>query len=199
MQGILGLLAAIIGDRFLKECYSPLGDLMDAMAITNSAINFILYCFMSKQFRKTFVETFHLERCVARLRAASGALRRCCARRGCCCKAADAESAVAKRHNDNGEGKNGLAALDEDAEKELGTSLLPLPDGKVEERCGPTALPNERSSDHCTSCRESRSESQLPWEAMQSFSIVRVCTRRMTRRRRRRVPPGRRGPSGRPR
>ena len=26
---------------------------------------FILYCFMSKQFRKTFVETFHLQRCAA--------------------------------------------------------------------------------------------------------------------------------------
>lgn len=34
---------------------------MDAMALINSAINFIIYCFMSKQFRKTFVETFHLQ------------------------------------------------------------------------------------------------------------------------------------------
>ncbi|QQP36286.1 Uncharacterized protein FKW44_021336, partial [Caligus rogercresseyi] len=56
--GILGMLSAIYGDKFFKDCYRPLGDVMDAMALINSAINFILYCFMSKQFRKTFVETF---------------------------------------------------------------------------------------------------------------------------------------------
>ncbi len=37
---------------------------MDAMALINSAINFILYCVMSHQFRKTFVETFRLQSCV---------------------------------------------------------------------------------------------------------------------------------------
>ncbi|XP_040573094.1 G-protein coupled receptor dmsr-1 [Lepeophtheirus salmonis] len=57
-QGILGMLSAIYGDKFFKDCYLPLGDVMDAMALINSAINFIFYCFMSKQFRKTFVETF---------------------------------------------------------------------------------------------------------------------------------------------
>ncbi|XP_040569528.1 G-protein coupled receptor dmsr-1 [Lepeophtheirus salmonis] len=57
-QGILGMLSAIYGDQFFKDCYLPLGDVMDAMALTNSAINFILYCVMSKQFRKTFVQTF---------------------------------------------------------------------------------------------------------------------------------------------
>ncbi len=38
---------------------------MDAAALINSSINFIFYCVMSKQFRKTFVATFHLQWCVA--------------------------------------------------------------------------------------------------------------------------------------
>lgn len=33
--------------------FSP-GDLMDVLALINSAINFILYCSMSRQFRNTF-------------------------------------------------------------------------------------------------------------------------------------------------
>ncbi len=56
------MLSAILGRNFMKECYLPLGDLMDDMALINSAINFILYCFMSKQFRKSFGETVGLNK-----------------------------------------------------------------------------------------------------------------------------------------
>lgn len=34
------------------------GELMDALALVNSAINFILYCAMSRQFRTTFAQLF---------------------------------------------------------------------------------------------------------------------------------------------
>ncbi|XP_050310205.1 G-protein coupled receptor dmsr-1-like [Anthonomus grandis grandis] len=57
-QAIMGLLMATKGQQFEKECYRPLGDLMDILALTNSGINFILYCTMSRQFRITFKEIF---------------------------------------------------------------------------------------------------------------------------------------------
>ena len=60
-QGILGMLSTI-NYNFFSRCYSPLGDLMDDIALINSSINFIIYSFMSKQFRKTFLETFGLVR-----------------------------------------------------------------------------------------------------------------------------------------
>ena len=49
----MGLLSAIWGKQFFIECYNPVGEIMDMMALTNSAINFILYCLMSSQFRLT--------------------------------------------------------------------------------------------------------------------------------------------------
>jgi len=61
-QGILGLLSGVLDERFFQSCYIPLGDLMDFTALLNSAINFILYCSMSKKFRDTFVQTFHLQK-----------------------------------------------------------------------------------------------------------------------------------------
>ena len=33
---------------------------MDILALVNSAINFILYCFMSRQFRQTFEKVFKI-------------------------------------------------------------------------------------------------------------------------------------------
>ncbi|XP_066148665.1 G-protein coupled receptor dmsr-1-like isoform X2 [Euwallacea fornicatus] len=60
-QAILGLISAVLGKIFLKECYAPLGDVMDIMALINSSINFILYCTMSRQFRTTFQDMFHLK------------------------------------------------------------------------------------------------------------------------------------------
>ena len=56
-QGILAILFTI-DDRFRLEVYLPLGDLFDAMALINNAVNFVLYCTMSRQFRETFVQVF---------------------------------------------------------------------------------------------------------------------------------------------
>ncbi len=47
-QGILALLSGILGDAFFSECYGHLAELMDILALINSAINFILYCLMSR-------------------------------------------------------------------------------------------------------------------------------------------------------
>lgn len=52
-QGILGLLSAIPRAGFFP-CYRKLGDVMDMLVLFNSAVNFILYCAMSQQFRITF-------------------------------------------------------------------------------------------------------------------------------------------------
>ncbi|XP_023951848.2 G-protein coupled receptor dmsr-1 [Bicyclus anynana] len=53
-QGILGLMSGALGRCFFKRCYDLFGELMDALALLNGAINFVLYCAMSKQFRTTF-------------------------------------------------------------------------------------------------------------------------------------------------
>lgn len=58
-QSILGLLSGILGRCFFKNCYHVFGEIMDILALINGAINFILYCAMSKQFRQTFAEIFH--------------------------------------------------------------------------------------------------------------------------------------------
>lgn len=56
-QGILALLSGLI-DGFFESCYSYLSEVMDFLALINSAINFILYCVMSRQFRNTFSRMF---------------------------------------------------------------------------------------------------------------------------------------------
>ncbi|ODM88012.1 Sex peptide receptor [Orchesella cincta] len=48
-------------DIFFRSCYMPLADLMDFFALLNSAINFILYCAMSRKFRETFSKLFWLK------------------------------------------------------------------------------------------------------------------------------------------
>lgn len=53
-QGILGLMSGLLGRCFFKGCYDLFGELMDALALLNGAINFVLYCSMSRQFRMTF-------------------------------------------------------------------------------------------------------------------------------------------------
>ena len=57
-QGILALLSGILGDNFFRNCYGHLGEVMDILALINGAINFILYCAMSRQFRQTFRRLF---------------------------------------------------------------------------------------------------------------------------------------------
>jgi len=57
-QGIFGLLSVWFGDDFFRDCYLKFGEVMDILALMNSAINFILYCTMSRQFRSTFSALF---------------------------------------------------------------------------------------------------------------------------------------------
>lgn len=51
---VSGLLSGILGRCFFKGCYNLFGEMMDALALLNGAINFVLYCSMSRQFRTTF-------------------------------------------------------------------------------------------------------------------------------------------------
>lgn len=57
-QGVLGLLSGILGDCFFRNCYHNFGEVMDILALLNGAINFILYCLMSRQFRTSFEQLF---------------------------------------------------------------------------------------------------------------------------------------------
>ena len=58
-QAIL-IFISILSETFYYEVYKPLGDLMDISVMINYLINFILYCSMSKEFRKTFSSYFKL-------------------------------------------------------------------------------------------------------------------------------------------
>ncbi|KAI8419994.1 hypothetical protein MSG28_008597 [Choristoneura fumiferana] len=69
-QGILGLLSGLLGRCFFKRCYDLFGELMDVLALLNGAINFVLYCSMSRQFRTTFGQLVRA-RCAPAQRAAS--------------------------------------------------------------------------------------------------------------------------------
>lgn len=55
-SGILAALCAVLGQEFFENVYQPTGILMDLLALINSSVNFILYCFMSTQFRVTFYQ-----------------------------------------------------------------------------------------------------------------------------------------------
>lgn len=69
-QGILGLLSGLLGRCFFKRCYDLFGELMDALALLNGAINFVLYCSMSRQFRTAFGAMIRA-RCATTPRASS--------------------------------------------------------------------------------------------------------------------------------
>lgn len=56
-QGVL-ILCCIFLEKFFDNVYVPLGDFMDIIALVNSGINFVLYCTMSQEFRKTFIRLF---------------------------------------------------------------------------------------------------------------------------------------------
>lgn len=56
-QGILAMISGL-NDHFFEEIYSNLGDVLDLLVLLNSAVNFILYCIMSQQFRDTFKNLF---------------------------------------------------------------------------------------------------------------------------------------------
>ena len=56
-QGILAFLSGVDSNIFMNV-YVPLGDVWDIIVLINSAVNFILYCIMSKHFRDTFKNIF---------------------------------------------------------------------------------------------------------------------------------------------
>ncbi|XP_022286960.1 G-protein coupled receptor dmsr-1-like [Crassostrea virginica] len=56
-QGILTLIVSSEPEWEFKV-YNKLGDVLDIVALCNNAVNFVLYCSMSKQFRDTFVRIF---------------------------------------------------------------------------------------------------------------------------------------------
>jgi len=56
-QGVLAFLSGV-DNRIFDEVYVPLGDVFDVVVLINSAVNFVLYCTMSRQFRQTFGELF---------------------------------------------------------------------------------------------------------------------------------------------
>ncbi|XP_023031798.1 G-protein coupled receptor dmsr-1 [Drosophila willistoni] len=57
-QGLLGLLSGILKKCFFEHCYPPFGEIVDLLALINAAVGFVLYGFMSKQFRTTFRSLF---------------------------------------------------------------------------------------------------------------------------------------------
>ncbi|KAK0411015.1 hypothetical protein QR680_005433 [Steinernema hermaphroditum] len=58
-QGIMLVLTAVYSsDTFQKKIYVPLGDFMDLLSLLNSAVNFIIYCAMSRKFRSVFLQLF---------------------------------------------------------------------------------------------------------------------------------------------
>ena len=56
-QAVLGAMIAVPEWGFFP-CYHKLGDLLDMLVLCNCAINFILFCSMSRQFRVTFCNVF---------------------------------------------------------------------------------------------------------------------------------------------
>ncbi|XP_043201997.1 G-protein coupled receptor dmsr-1-like [Amphibalanus amphitrite] len=53
-QAALAMLSGVLQEHFFRTCYQHVGELLDILALTNSAVNFVLYCMMCKQFRATF-------------------------------------------------------------------------------------------------------------------------------------------------
>jgi len=56
-QAVL-IMCCIFFKDFFEKVYIPLGDAMDIIALVNSSINFVLYCTMSQEFRRTFIRLF---------------------------------------------------------------------------------------------------------------------------------------------
>lgn len=56
-QAVL-IMCCIFFKDFFEKVYIPLGDAMDIIALVNSSINFVLYCSMSQEFRRTFIKLF---------------------------------------------------------------------------------------------------------------------------------------------
>lgn len=56
-QGVL-IMCCVFIRNFFEFIYIPLGDVMDIVALINNSINFVLYCTMSHEFRRTFIHLF---------------------------------------------------------------------------------------------------------------------------------------------
>lgn len=56
--GCITLLNDIYKGDFMTQVYNSLASLLDMLALINSAVNFVLYCIMSEQFRYTFAKLF---------------------------------------------------------------------------------------------------------------------------------------------
>lgn len=56
--GILTLMVIFIRGKFQTEVYDNVADFHELLALCNNAVNFLLYCSMSKQFRDTFISIF---------------------------------------------------------------------------------------------------------------------------------------------
>jgi hypothetical protein len=66
-QGIIAILSIILeSTNFHTEVYMKLGDFMDMLSLINNAINFILYCLMSRTFRRTFKDILFRMLCLFR-------------------------------------------------------------------------------------------------------------------------------------
>ncbi|CAP28983.2 Protein CBR-DMSR-8 [Caenorhabditis briggsae] len=58
-QGVLHVFNAIFTkETFYDKIYIHLGDVMDVLSLLNSAVNFIIYCAMSRKFRAVFIQIF---------------------------------------------------------------------------------------------------------------------------------------------
>jgi hypothetical protein len=68
-QGIMAILSFILeSTNFHTQVYMKLGDIMDILSLINNAINFILYCLMSRTFRHTFKDILYKAFCFLRQR-----------------------------------------------------------------------------------------------------------------------------------
>ena len=56
-HGLLILISTTV-PNFYQTVYVSLGDLMDLLALINNAVNFLLYCIMSSQFRSKFLKMY---------------------------------------------------------------------------------------------------------------------------------------------
>ncbi|KAE9549385.1 hypothetical protein FO519_007413 [Halicephalobus sp. NKZ332] len=58
-QGVMLVLTGVFSSQtFHDKFYIPLGDFMDVLSLVNSAVNFLIYCAMSRKFRSVFFQLF---------------------------------------------------------------------------------------------------------------------------------------------
>ena len=50
-----------MGQKFFLECYDPVGEMMDLMALINSAVNFLIYFLMSTEFKRSLKHVMGME------------------------------------------------------------------------------------------------------------------------------------------